>query len=114
MKTVHVLYSYGHEDESVRVLGAFWRKEDADRRLSELSAGDDGRLYYIQPAVLEDDENAKMQIRRIDEVAFSKMMQSGGVYYANGALYSEISDNLLAFEEHGRGGEVDSWWEVLR
>ena len=55
-----------------------------------------------------------MQIRRIDEVEFSEMMQCGGVYYANGALYSEISGNLLAFEEHGRGGEVESWWEVTR
>lgn len=55
MKTVYVLYSYGHQDESVYVLGAFGQMETAKNRLAELAATEkNGRLYYIQQAVLED------------------------------------------------------------
>lgn len=52
---VYVLYSYGHEDESVWVDSVFYKKENAGEKLNELSKSEkDGRLYYIQTAFLED------------------------------------------------------------
>lgn len=52
---VYVLYSYGHKDESVQINSVFYKKENADEKLNELSKAEkDGRLYYIQTAFLED------------------------------------------------------------
>ena len=52
---VYVLYSYGHKDESVWINSVFYKKENADEKLNELSKAEkDGRLYYIQTAFLED------------------------------------------------------------
>jgi len=52
---VYVLYSYGHKDESVWVDSVFYKKENADEKLNELSKSEkNGRLYYIQTVFLED------------------------------------------------------------
>ena len=52
---VYVLYSYGSKDESVWVLGAFYNKENAEKKLKELAdAEKNGRLYYIQETVFDD------------------------------------------------------------
>lgn len=52
---VYVLYSYGHDDESVWIDSVFYKKENADEKLNELSKSEkNGRLYYIQIAFLED------------------------------------------------------------
>lgn len=52
---VYVLYSYGHKDESVWINSVFYKKENAEEKLNELSKAEkDGRLYYIQSAFLED------------------------------------------------------------
>ena len=49
------MYSYGHKDESVWVDNVFYKKENADKKLNELSKSEkDGRLYYIQTVFLED------------------------------------------------------------
>ena len=52
---VYALYSYGHKDESVWINSVFYKKENAEEKLNELSKAEkDGRLYYIQTAFLED------------------------------------------------------------
>lgn len=43
------------KDESVWINSVFYKKENADEKLNELSKAEkDGRLYYIQTVFLED------------------------------------------------------------